>query len=231
MTVGFSFRCVLAVCALALLALPGAARAADAPGGPGRRRLDRGRQGRLRHRDEPESRVWHTLDDGELTEVYYPDLGTPAARDLQLVVTDGGRSPTASARTCATRLKLVDPRSLSYRQVNTAPRYRITKTYTTDPSRSVLLMHVRFESPGRCSSTRFDPGLSNSGDDDPARPPARAGRMRRKAAAHCRAPGAHGSPRLSGQRATAGPTSRGPPDGLDLRAAPTGNVAQTARLR
>jgi glucoamylase len=27
------------------------------------------------------SKVWHTLDDGELTEVYYPDLGTtPAAR-------------------------------------------------------------------------------------------------------------------------------------------------------
>ena len=32
---GFSLRCFLAVCAFALLALPGAARAADAPGAPG----------------------------------------------------------------------------------------------------------------------------------------------------------------------------------------------------
>jgi hypothetical protein len=36
-------------------------------------------------------------------------------------------------------LLLTDPRSLSYQQVNTDPagRYRITKTYTTDPSRTV----------------------------------------------------------------------------------------------
>jgi hypothetical protein len=34
----------------------------------------------------PESKVWHTLQNGELTEVYYPDLGTPSVRDLQFVV-------------------------------------------------------------------------------------------------------------------------------------------------
>ena len=28
------------------------------------------------------SKVWHTLDDGELTEVYYPDIATPSVRDL-----------------------------------------------------------------------------------------------------------------------------------------------------
>jgi glucoamylase len=36
-----------------------------------------------------DSKLWHTLEDGELTEVYYPDLGTPSIRDMQLVVTDG----------------------------------------------------------------------------------------------------------------------------------------------
>jgi glucoamylase len=36
-----------------------------------------------------QSKLWHTLQGGELTEVYYPDLGTPALRDLQLIVTDG----------------------------------------------------------------------------------------------------------------------------------------------
>jgi len=32
------------------------------------------------------SKVWHTLDDGRLTEVFYPDLGTPSVRTLEFVV-------------------------------------------------------------------------------------------------------------------------------------------------
>lgn len=35
------------------------------------------------------SNVCFTLDDGELTEVFYPDLGTPSVRDLQFAVSDG----------------------------------------------------------------------------------------------------------------------------------------------
>lgn len=35
------------------------------------------------------STVWFTLGDGEFTEVYFPDLGTPSVRDLQFVVSDG----------------------------------------------------------------------------------------------------------------------------------------------
>jgi hypothetical protein len=37
------------------------------------------------------SKVWHTLDDGRLTEVFYPDLGTPSVRTLEFVVSDGKR--------------------------------------------------------------------------------------------------------------------------------------------
>jgi glucoamylase len=36
------------------------------------------------------SKVWHTLDDGRLTEVFYPDLGTPSVRTLEFVVSSGG---------------------------------------------------------------------------------------------------------------------------------------------
>src|SRR5919112_730788 len=83
------------------------------------------------------SKVWHTLDDGRLTEVFYPDLGTPSVRTLEFVVSDGKftqRDTQARNRT----VELLDPRSLTYRQVNEEPRrYRITKTYVTDPSRHV----------------------------------------------------------------------------------------------
>ena len=67
--------------------------------GRGRRRDRAGRAGRRGCGPRPtrtasapratRSQVWYTLDDGALTEVYYPDLGTPAVRDLQFVVSDG----------------------------------------------------------------------------------------------------------------------------------------------
>ncbi len=145
---GRGWGSVLAV--VALLALPAAARAADAPGAPGDvATWTPGDKDGFGTSTTPASTVWHTLNDGELTEVYYPDLGTPAVRDLQFVVTDGKswvdreREDTTPRRSAS-----ADPRSLSYRQVNTDPdgRYRITKTYTTDPSRS------RAADPGSTSS-------------------------------------------------------------------------------
>src|SRR5213596_3502645 len=35
------------------------------------------------------SKVWYTLNNGELSEIYYPRIDTPSTRDTQLVVTDG----------------------------------------------------------------------------------------------------------------------------------------------
>src|SRR5688500_17100440 len=35
------------------------------------------------------SKVWFTLRQGSLSEVYYPDLSTPSFRGLQFAVTDG----------------------------------------------------------------------------------------------------------------------------------------------
>jgi glucoamylase len=117
------------------------------------------------------SKVWHTLDDGVLTEIYFPDLGTPAVRDLQLIVSDGKTFAERERDATTQRVELVDPRSLTYRQVNTDRDglYRITKTYVTDPSRHVVLVDVRFESlrkKGLQLYVLHDPALSNNGMDD-----------------------------------------------------------------
>src|SRR6266498_570202 len=117
------------------------------------------------------SKVWHTLEGGELTEVYYPDLGTPAVRDLQLIVTDGKTFTDRETDDTTQRVELVDKRSLTYRQVNTAKsgRYRIIKSYVTDPARNALLVDVRFQSlTGRPYQVYayVDPALSNDGNDD-----------------------------------------------------------------
>jgi glucoamylase len=142
-----------------------------APGAPGARALwTAGNKDGFGTSTTLGSKVWYTLGGGELTEVYYPDLGTPAVRDLQFVVTDG-QSWIERREDAGHAVGLTDSRSLSYQQVNADPqgRFRITKTYTTDPSRSVLLMRVHFESLTKQPLhlyLLYDPSLSGNGDDD-----------------------------------------------------------------
>src|SRR3954449_117496 len=110
------------------------------------------------------SKVWHTLDDGRLTEVFYPDLGTPSVRSLEFVVSDGVGFSQRDTGARNKSVEMIDPRSLTYRQVNEEPRqYRITKTYVTDPARNVLLIGVTFESLSGKKldlDVRYDPGLA-----------------------------------------------------------------------
>ena len=163
-------RLVLLLAALSLLALPASAAAATAPGAPGQKEpwteADKDGYGTSA---TTRSKVWHTLDDGTLTEVYYPDLGTPAVHDLQFAVSDGRTFAERERENTQHRIALTDRRSLTYRQVNSTGRYRITKTYVTDPARHALEIRVRFESlSGRKLDlyTLFNPALSNHGDDD-----------------------------------------------------------------
>ena len=130
-------------------AAAGAAPSSTAPGAPGAKAFwtPANKQG-FGTSMTLQSKVWHTLQGGELTEVYYPDLSTPALRDLQLIVTDGRTFTDRESDATTQHVELVDKHSLTYRQVNTAKsgRYRIVKTYVTDPARNALLVDVRFQS-------------------------------------------------------------------------------------
>src|ERR1044072_6352874 len=90
------------------------------------------------------SKVWFTLGGGELTEVYAPNLGTPSYRDLQFVVSDGRTFSERETDAATHSTRLADPRSLTYRQVTSMRRWRLTKTYVTDPARAAVLVKVRF---------------------------------------------------------------------------------------
>jgi glucoamylase len=144
--------------------------AADAPGAPGTvanwTAGDKDGFGTARGLD---SKVWFTLADGELSEIYAPDLGTPSFRDLQFAVTDGATFSERETDGAQHTTRLADARSLTYRQVSATPRWRLTKTYVTDPARSAVLVDVRFESLTGKPYTVYvlaDPALSNTGDDD-----------------------------------------------------------------
>src|SRR5680860_1664445 len=59
------------------------------------------------------SKVWVTLGDTRMDEVYWPDAGTPAARGLELMVGDERETTDARGQVTAP-----DPRSLTFRQVS-----------------------------------------------------------------------------------------------------------------
>lgn len=166
-------RLVALVAGIVLMTASGAEAATGvAPGAPGETALwTAGNKDGFGTSTTLNSRVWYTLNGGELTEVYYPDLGTPAVRDMQFVVTDGKSWVERETDGTDHALRLTDARSLSYQQINTDPhgRFRIVKTYTTDPSRATLLMRVHFESLTRQPLHLYlvyDPSLSGNGDDD-----------------------------------------------------------------
>ena len=65
------------------------------------------------------SKVWYTLNNGELSEIYYPRIDTPSTRDTQLVVTDGRTFTDRESTDTIHRVRLLDPESLSYQQIDT----------------------------------------------------------------------------------------------------------------
>src|ERR1051326_7663140 len=119
-----------------------------------------------------ESKVWFTLRDGVMTEVYYPTVDVANVRVLQFVVVsaDGKRVETEEEDTTH-RIEVLDAQSLTFRQVNTAKSgaYTITKTYVTDPARPTVLIDVQFDSHnGERLYVYYDPSLNNSGMHDSA---------------------------------------------------------------
>ncbi len=93
------------------------------------------------------SRVWFTLSQGILTEVYYPRVDIANTRDLQLLVTNGRTFVHEEQRDLQHEVYCLDDGVPAYRLVNTDPagRYRLIKHIVTDPDADALMMQVVFE--------------------------------------------------------------------------------------
>ncbi len=122
------------------------------------------------------SKVWFTLNNGVMTEVYYPRLDVPNVQTLQFIFVNGdGKRFETEAEDTTHRIEVLDPSALTFRQINTAKSgaYTITKTYVTDPERSSVLVDVnlRWNEAGLCRCAfyvYYDPSLNNSGMHDSA---------------------------------------------------------------
>jgi glucoamylase len=122
------------------------------------------------------SKVWYDLSNGELTNAMYPTLDNPDTFGLQYYVTDGSTFTDDEVSNTSHAVALADSGSLTWRQTNTASNgdLTVTKTYVTDPNRSVILVRTTFDN---LSSTPLylyaqyspqlnDQGSANSGGTD-----------------------------------------------------------------
>lgn len=105
------------------------------------------------------SKVWFTLADGVMTEVFYPRVDMPNVRTLQFQIKTGTKIENELDDTVH-RLEMPNPASLTFRQINRAKSgaYTITKTYIADSKRSTVLIDVRFDSQSDAKlSVAYDP--------------------------------------------------------------------------
>src|SRR5215216_3137769 len=115
-----------------------------APGAPGRdaQWASAGKQA-VGTSNTLESKIWFTLQGGMLTEVFYPQVDTANVNVLQFVVVNPKTRKVETERDDANHeIKPLRIDSLSFQQINTAKsgKWKITKTYTTDPERNTVLI-------------------------------------------------------------------------------------------
>ena len=120
-----------------------------------------------------ESKIWFTLAQGVMTEVYYPDVTVANVQTLQFVVVNPKTKKVETETDDATHvIAPLRADSLSFRQINTAKsgQWTITKTYVTDPERDSVVVDVKFlaKSKGLNLYLYYDPSLGNTGMKDSA---------------------------------------------------------------
>jgi glucoamylase len=160
----------LAVLVASLWAAPTgvAAPAADGPGALSH--FDLARKVCVGTARNTTSKVWFTVADGVLSDVYFPTNDNTNVETLQYVVTDGSTFTDLQTRDTTYSVEATDDRALTCRVTATAKsgRYRIVTDYVTDPSRPTVLIRSRFVAlKGKLSDyrlyVRHDPTLNGNG--------------------------------------------------------------------
>jgi glucan 1,4-alpha-glucosidase len=161
------------------------AAAAPAPGGPGAMsHFGLARKDCVGTARNTTSKVWFTVANGVLSDVYYPTIDTTNVETLQLLVTDGSTFTDLQTRDMTYTVRALDRSGMACRVTSTARsgRYRLTTDYFTDPHRNSVVMRVRLAaSRGDAGKLRVfarhdatvngnggggDPATANAGADD-----------------------------------------------------------------
>src|SRR5205085_9469268 len=142
-----------------------------APDGPGAlSHFDLARKDCLGTARNTTSKVWFTLANGVLSDVYYPTIDNTNVNTLQYVVTDGSSFTDLQTRDTTYTVQPLGSSGLDCAVTTTAKsgKYRIITDYLTDAARNTVVMQVHFEPLVGDLSTyklyvRYDPTINGNG--------------------------------------------------------------------
>ena len=122
------------------------ANPAGAPDGPGAlSHFDLARKDCLGTARNTTSKVWFTVANGVLSDVYYPTVDNTNVETLQYVVTDGSTFTDLQTRDMTYTVAPIDGTGgmgCAVTATAKSGKYSIVTDYITDPSRNTLLMQV-----------------------------------------------------------------------------------------
>ncbi len=161
-----------ALTATGLLAVPAGA-AAPAQGGPGAlSHFDLARKDCLGTARNRTSKVWFTVANGVLSDVYYPTIDNTNNETLQFIVTDGSTFTDLQTRDMTYTVKALDDSGMACRVTSSAKSglYTLTTDYFTDPHRASVVMRTRLTPthghPHYQLYARFDGTINGNGGGD-----------------------------------------------------------------
>jgi glucan 1,4-alpha-glucosidase len=128
-------------------AAPPAPPPTPAPGGPGAlSHFDVARKDCLGTARNTTSKIWYTIADGVLSDVYAPTIDTTNVETMQYVVTDGTSFADLQSRDMTYRA-FADSTGMVCTIVSTAKSgaYRLVSTYFTDPARDSVIVHTDYQ--------------------------------------------------------------------------------------
>jgi len=167
---GAAFLAILLVVA-AVPMIGHASPASTAPDGPGAlSHFDLARKDCLGTARNTTSKVWFTIANGVLSDVYYPTNDNTNVETLQYIVTDGTSFTDLQTRDTTYTVQPLSLRALDCRVTATAKsgKYRIVTDYLTDPNRNTVVMITHFVPLVGDLSTyqlyvRYDPSFNGNG--------------------------------------------------------------------
>ena len=142
-----------------------------APDGPGAlSHFDLARKDCIGTARNTTSKVWFTVANGELSDVYYPTVDNTNVETLQYMVTDGSTFTDLQSRDMTYTVSAIPGSGGMGCEVTATAKsgmYQLVTDYVTDPARNALVMQVQFKpkpkGPALQLYVRFDPTVNGNG--------------------------------------------------------------------
>src|SRR3989441_12001655 len=117
----------------------------EAPGGPGAPPMwGPGRKMAFGTAPGPRSKLWYTLADGSLSEVFFPTIDHVALHELRFFASAAGAPPVDDASDGQHRVTWLAPGIPAFTVDSTHHEYRLSKEFFTDPEENALLISATF---------------------------------------------------------------------------------------